>query len=52
MRECLQWLVLGLDGTAFEKMDMLNALKTEVDDHLRKTFPHKQTTLRSVFGAE
>jgi len=28
-------LVCGLDGTVFEKMDMLDALKTEVDGHLR-----------------
>jgi len=34
---------LGFDVTAFDKMDTLNVLKAEVDGHLRKTFPPKQT---------
>ena len=52
MRECLHRLVLGLDRTAFQKMDMLYAMKREVDEHLRKTFPPKQTSLRKFFCAE
>jgi len=50
--ECIQRFVWGFDGTAFEKMDMLNALKAEVDGHLRKTFPPEQATLRSFTSAE
>jgi len=38
MRKCLQHVVLGLDGTAFEKMEMHNAVMAEIDGHLRKTF--------------
>ena len=34
MRECLRRFVLGLDRTAFQKMDMLYAMKGEVDEHL------------------
>jgi len=49
MRECLRRLVLGLDRTAFQKMEMLYAMKGEVDEHLRKTFPPKQTSLRKFF---
>jgi len=30
MRKCFQQLVLGLDETAFEKMNMPNVLKTEL----------------------
>jgi len=51
MRECLRSLVLGFDGTAFEKVDMFLALKA-VDGHLRKSFEPKQTTLHSFFSAE
>jgi len=51
MRECLRSLVLGFDGTAFEKVDMFLALKA-VDGHLRKSFKPKQTTLHSFFSAE
>ena len=32
---------IRLDGIAHEKMDMLHALKGEVDGHLIKTFPPK-----------
>jgi len=52
MGKYLRRLVLVLDGTIFEKMDMLNTLKAEVDDHLRKTLPPKQTTLRSFLSAK
>ena len=52
MRECLRRLVLGLNRTEFQKMDMLYAMKGEVDEHLRKTFPPKQTLLRKFFCAE
>jgi len=33
-------------------MDILNALKAEVDGHLRKKFPLKQTTLRRFVSAD
>ena len=49
MRECLRRLVLGLDRTGFQKMDMFSAVKREVEDHLRTTFPPRQTSLSSFF---
>ena len=49
MRECLRQLVLGLDRTGFQKMDMFSAVKREVEDHLRTTFPPRQTSLSSFF---
>jgi len=33
-------------------MDMLYAMKGEVDEHLRMTFPPKQISLRKFFCAE
>ena len=36
----------------FKKMDMLCDMKEEVDGHLRKTFPPKQTSLRRFFCVE
>ena len=44
-------LALGLERTGFKKMDMLCDMK-EVDGHLRKTFPPKQTSLRRFFCVE
>ena len=49
MRECLCRLVLGLDRTGFQKMNMFSAVKREVEDHLRTTFPPRQTSLSSFF---
>jgi len=51
MRECLRRLVLGLDRTAFQKMDMLYAMKGEVDEHLRKTST-KTNLVAQFFCAE
>ena len=49
MWECLHRLALGFDRTGFQKMDMFSAMKAEVDDHLRKTFPPRQTSLHRFF---
>ena len=51
MRKCFRRLALGLERIGFKKMDMLCDIK-EVDGHLRKTFPPKQTSLRRFFGFE
>jgi len=44
-------MVLGLDGAAFEKMDMLNAPKAERDSHLRKTYPSKANHFAQLFNS-
>ena len=49
IRECLRRLVLELDRTGFQKMDMFSTVKREVEDHLRTTFPPRQTSLSSFF---
>ena len=52
MRKCFRHLALGLERTGFKKMNMLCDMKGEVDDHLRKTFPPKQNSLRRFFCVE
>ena len=52
MRKCFRRLALGLERTGFKKMDMLCDMKEEVDGHLGKTFPPKQTSLRRFFCVE
>ena len=52
MRKCFRRSALGLERTRFKKMDMLFDIKEEVDGHLRKTFPSKQTLLRRFFCVE
>ena len=52
VRKCFRRLALGLERTGFTKMDMLCDMKEEVDGHLRKTFPPKQTSLRRFFCVE
>ena len=42
IRKCFRRMALGLERTGFKKTDMLCDMK-EVDGHLRKTFPPKQT---------
>ena len=49
MRECLCRLVLGLDRTGFQNLDKFNAVKREVEDHHRTTFPPRQTLQSSFF---
>ena len=52
MRKCFRRSALGLERTGFKKMNMLCDMKEEVDGHLRKTFPPKQTSLRRFFCVE
>ena len=47
MRECL-----GLEKTRFQKMDMFNAMKAEVNDHLRKAFPPRQASFHRFLYVE
>ena len=49
MQECLCQLAPWLDRTKFQKTDMFSAMKAEVNDHLRKIFPLRQTSLHRFF---
>ena len=49
MQECLCQLAPWLDRTKFQKTDMFSAMKAEVNDHLKKIFPLRQTSLHRFF---
>ena len=52
MRKYLYFLALQFDRTGFLKMNMLCAMKAELDGHLKKTFSPKETLLPRFFCAE